>query len=178
MCVFREKWLMENPKPVSARAYTLNVHTDEIDSLKGSGALSGKAKTSENFRLEDMDIETFACGTVNFEGGLVMSFKAAWSSNLRDENNIIIAGNKAGIDTEKTVVYRGEDLQTSLETVPHPFGKENFYGHFYIIKNLAKFLRKEAELIVKPEEPLTVTKIIEAVYRSAELGREVRIDEL
>lgn len=171
-------WLMGNPKPVSVMANTLTVHTDEIGSLKGSGDLSGKAKMNGNFRLEDMDVETFACGTVNFEEGFTMSFKVAWSSNLRDENNIILSGEKAGVDTEKATVYRGESDLIPLETVPHPYGKNNFYGHFYIIENLAKYLWGQAELLIKPEETLTVTRIIDAVYRSAELGREVRIDEL
>ena len=34
------------------------------------------------------------------------------------------------------------------------------------------------ELIVKPEQTLTVTAIIEAFYKSAEEKREVKLDEI
>lgn len=171
-------WLMGNPKPLSVRAHTFAVHTNEIGSPEDSGALSKNVEKSKHFKLEDMDVETFACGTVNFEGGFAMTFKVAWSANLKEENNIILSGECAGIDTEHAVVYRGETEQNVLETVPQPYEGKEFYGHFYIIENLAKVLRGEAELLIKPEETLTVTKIIEAVYRSAEEEREVLISEL
>ena len=62
------------------------------------------------------------------------------------------------------------------DTEPTPYDTP-FPGHIYLADNLRKVLKGEAEMIVKPEETINVSKIIELFYKSAELGREVFANE-
>jgi hypothetical protein len=54
----------------------------------------------------------------------------------------------------------------------------HFPGHCYLVKNMRDVLAGVAEPCVMPEETIACTEIIEAFYRSAELGREVWVSEL
>lgn len=168
-------WLMGNPKPVSVRADISKIHSDELGSAKSSGALKDNVSTV-GFNHEEMDVESFSSGTVKFENGAVLSFKVAWAANLREENNIILAGKNCGVDIESKKIYSGAEDITDLDIIPNGFSDEPFYGHFCLVKNMADVLKGEAEPFIKPEETLNVTAILEAAYRSAEKGCEVEVN--
>jgi predicted dehydrogenase len=51
-----------------------------------------------------------------------------------------------------------------------------FYGHWLAAEHFVKVLRGQEEQIVKKGEVLNVIKALDALYRSAEEGREVRVD--
>ena len=59
-----------------------------------------------------------------------------------------------------------------------PFANETFPGHFRLIGNMLEHIANGEELMVKPEETLHVTAVIEAFYRSAAQGREVLVSEV
>ncbi len=170
-------WLMGNPEPVSVKANMLKVHTNELGSAKSSGALKENVVTN-NFNPDEMDVESFSSGTVSFKNGASLSFKVSWASNLAEANNIVLSGEKAGIDTENHIIYEGENGITEYSVEPEKLADEAFYGHFYVIENFALALTKGEELIVKSEETINVTSILQAAYLSAELGREVKIEEI
>ena len=170
-------WLMGNPKPRSVIATMSKVHADEIGSAKGSGALKGGVDTSK-FNPDEMNVESFAAGQVTFENGATLSFKVSWAADLREENNIVLAGKECGIDIEQRKIYTGEVEVFDLEVGPSGFAEEPFYGHFCLMKNVAEVLRGEAEVFVKPEETIYTTAILEAAYLSATEQREVFIKEL
>ena len=170
-------WLMGNPKPRSVIATMSKVHADEIGSAKSSGALKGGVDTSK-FNPDEMNVESFAGGQVTFENGATLSFKVSWAANLREENNIVLAGKECGIDMEQRKVYSGEAYVSDLEVGPSGFANEPFYGHFCLMKNVAEVLRGEAEPFVKPEETINTTAILEAAYLSVAENREVFIREL
>ena len=170
-------WLIGNPKPVSVTARMHTVHADEVVDPVKAGALTGdKSATSVSFDPKDMDVESFASGSVTFENGIIMLFKATWAANLKDENSITVAGQKAGFNTGTREVYKGSEV-LSLETEPCEFDHA-FFGHFYIIRNFARYLNGEEPLMVKPEETINTAAIMEAGYISAQENRTVFIDEL
>ena len=68
-----------------------------------------------------------------------------------------------------------EDIN-DLSVVPNGFTDEPFYGHFCLVKNMAGVLKGIDEPFIKPEETLNVTAILEAAYKSNEIGAEVKID--
>lgn len=169
-------WLMGNPTPKTVTAIMKKVHADEIGNDKASGALKGGVDTS-NFNPNEMDVESFASGYVTFENGASLNFKVSWAANLKEENNIIISGEKCGIDIENQKIHSSQEPH-SLSVVPNGFEKEPFYGHFCIIKNMADVLLRDALPCILPEETLNVTAIIEAAYLSSEKDRPVNISEL
>ncbi len=168
-------WLMGNPKPVSVTATMSKIHSDELGSDKSSGALKGNVDTS-GFNPEDMNVESFSGGSVRFENGATLSFKVAWAANLREENNIILAGKNCGVDIEAKKVYSGAEDIKDLEVTPNGFKDDPFYGHFCLVKNMAEVINGKAAPAVLPEETLNVTAILEAAYLSAKEGREVKIN--
>ncbi|MEE1238715.1 MAG: hypothetical protein UHO61_02190, partial [Acutalibacteraceae bacterium] len=127
---------------------------------------------------EEMNVESFAAGNVRFENGSELSFKVAWAANLPEQNNIIIVGNKKGVDTENRKVFYGSDTVDELLFEPNGFKTEPFFGHFCIADNLYNCLSGAEEPFVKPEETINVSAILEAAYLSAKEKREVKIAEL
>lgn len=170
-------WLMGNPKCVSVKAAMTKVHADEVGSAQSSGALKGNV-SSANFNPDEMDVESFSSGYINFENGAALTFKVSWAANLKEENNIVLTGKKCGVDIENGKIYSGENSICNTTVTPNGFKDEPFFGHFCLIENFANAISGKEELFIKPEETLNVTAIIEAAYLSAELGREVSINEI
>ncbi len=168
-------WLMGNPKPSSVTAAMSKIHSDELGSEKSSGALKGNVDTS-GFNPDEMDVESFSGGNVRFENGATLTFKVAWAANLREENNIVLAGEKCGIDIESKKLYSGAEDIKDLEVEPNGFKDDPFYGHYCLVKNMAEVIKGKAEPFIKPEETLNVTAILEAAYISAKEGKEVKIN--
>lgn len=170
-------WLMDNPKPLSVTANTLKVHTNELGSAKGSGALKENVEIKK-FDPDEMNVESFASGLVKFENGASLSFKVSWAANLKEANNIILSGEKAGIDTENRIIFEGENGITEYKPEPEKLRDEAFFGHFYVIENFAEVLTLGKEPIIKPEETINVSAILEAAYLSADNNREIFLEEL
>ena len=169
-------WLMGNQPVKSVYAETMQNHKDEIGSLEGSGALTGKVDLARAFNPDEMDVEDFSCGVITFENGAKVTFKVAWAANMPESSDIRLVGKKKGIFLPEGKVYFGEDGEETLDKKNIPYDTP-FAGHMYIADNLRKVLKGEAEMIVKPEETLNVTKIIELFYKSAECKREVFANE-
>lgn len=170
-------WMCGNPVPKSVRAVFHTVHEGELASARQAGALTGE-DVPRTFDPQDMDVESFSSGYITFENGMGMLFKSAWAANLQEENNIIISGSRLGVNSERKEIYSGSDDPHLLETLPGEFGDHPFFGHFYLIRNFARYLQGQEPLMVKPEETIHVTAILEAAYISAEQGREVQISEV
>ncbi len=170
-------WLIDNPEPVSVTMTSQQVHVAELGDLKGSGALSGNVNVM-SYDAKEINVETFASGNIRFANGTNVNFKTAWATNHKEENNIVLYGEGAGIDIEAGEVYIGNEPVQKLIKDANRFPEQAFYGHFYLIENMAKTINGEESLFVKPEETINLSAIMEAAYRSAELGRTVEIKEL
>ncbi len=172
-------WLMGNPEPISVegvRSARLAHKSSQLtSSLRESGALTGATFSERVYSAEEFDVEDFASGSVTFAGGKRVQFKVAWAANLPDETSILLAGDEAGLRLPELTVYGGfAGRQTDMTpkiSVANPYPNEEFPGHFMLLDNFAAHLRGEAELAVKPEETLSVSKIIGMFYDSA---REVK----
>ena len=170
-------WLMGNPAVASVCGVTGQNHKEELGSLKASGALTGNVDTVRAFDPAEMDVEDFSAGTVKFQNGASVTFKVAWAANCPEASDIRLVGKRAGIYLPECKIYSGENGEERLTPVEIPY-ETPFPGHMYLIDNLRRVLKGEAEPTVKPEETLNVTKIIELFYQSAELGREAFANEL
>lgn len=170
-------WFMGNPKCKSVRAIMKKVHEDEMGSLASAGALKGNVSSKE-FNPDEMDVESFSAGEITFENGAVATFKVAWAANLQEENNIVLAGKKCGVDIENRKVFKGTDECFDLEVKENGFKDEPFFGHFCLVKNMADVLDGKDVPFVKPEETIQLASILEAAYKSAYENREVLISEI
>lgn len=170
-------WLIGNPKVRSAQAVTMQNHKYELGSLTSSGALTGNVAMQRPFDPNEMDVEDFSCGMITFENGARVSFKVAWAANMPESSALRLIGKDAGVYLPECKIYSGADGEEVLKPVEIPYDTP-FPGHIYLVENFCRVLKGEAEPIVKPEETINVSKIIELFYRSAELGREVYANEI
>ena len=53
-----------------------------------------------------------------------------------------------------------------------------FEQHRYMYRNIINTLLGKEEYLIKENQNIEVTKAIECFYRSANLGREVRVEDL
>ena len=170
-------WLMGNPKLKSASATVARHHVNEIGTLKQSGALTGEVHTVREFNPDEMNVEDFSSGSLCFENGARVNFTVAWAANLPEASDIKLSGRRAGFLIPQCDVYKGADINEKLGTEPNLYEGEPFSGHFYLMDNLRKVLKGEAEPVVTPEETINVARVLEAVYQSAESGKEVVVDD-
>ncbi|MBQ7841237.1 MAG: Gfo/Idh/MocA family oxidoreductase [Lachnospiraceae bacterium] len=170
-------WLMGNPAVSAVSGTIMQNHKNELGSLKGSGALTGKVHNKRTFDPDEMDVEDFSCGTITFETGAKVSFKVAWAANIPEASDIMLVSKKAGLDLPSGRILFDERGERLLEMKNCPYDTP-YFGHMYLTDNLRKVLKGEANPIVMPEETINVSKIIEMFYLSARLGREVSAAEI
>ena len=171
-------WLMDNTEVLSVKGNASCHHASEIGDLAASGALTGHVDRARTFDPAEMDVEDFAAGHVTFKNGAVMNFKVAWAANLPEEASIKLVGGDVGITLPEKRLYRGMDQTEMLEPTAAPYPDHPFIGHFYLVDNLRQAVYGKASPAVKPQETIAVAQIMEAFYRSAQLGREVLVSDL
>ncbi|NLX82738.1 MAG: Gfo/Idh/MocA family oxidoreductase [Clostridiales bacterium] len=178
-------WIMGCPRFASITGTTAalfgqreeQVHT----SLAESGAPAG-ISTKRRYNPSEFDVEGFAAGSIRFENGALLNFKTAWAVNLPPRFNLTMAGEKAGFSLPEMTLYSVLH-QYQADITPRifhegPYDHHPFSGHFYLIENAARHLLYQEDLMVKPQETLLVTALIEGFYVAAAKGREVRADEI
>lgn len=165
-------WLIGNPKIKSVSGAIMQNHKGEIGTLIESGALTGRVDVKRKFNPDEMDVEDFSCGMLNFENGVRVSFKVAWAANMPEESSIKLIGRSSGIYIPSGEVYSGDSTKQKLN-MPELKYNSSFPGHIYLADNIRKVLMGSEELAVKPDETINVSNIIELLYKSAEKGKEV-----
>ncbi len=165
-------WMMNNyrPKYVVGNTYHHLSKTENAANAWG-------AWDPEKFTVEDS-----AFGFVVMENGATIFLEASWALNSLDvkEAKTTLMGTKGGADMNDGLTINGEDhgllyeKQIELET-----GGVDFYegeGNDPAVLEARSFIQavlNDTEPVVKPEEALVVTEILEAIYESARTGEPV-----
>lgn len=180
-------WIMGNPKMVSVSGAKSSVLTRKgenlVTSLTEAGAPLGRFGAACSYTPDQFETEEFTAGTIRFENDAILNFKVAWAVNLPVDSSINIVGDRAGLLLPQFKLLSTMD-KFQVDIVPRRFNEERKYadktfnGHWYLIENYVNALLGREELIIRPEETLNVSAVIDAFYRSADLHREVRFEEL
>jgi len=138
---------------------------------------------------ETYEVEDSAMGFIKMKNGAAITLEAAWAINMRDakEAATTLAGTKAGAEIisgmaypDPTLVYnRGRNGQLMDEKIAVGGGVAFFEGGSAepaVIDNRQwlKAIIDDTEPLVKPEEALVVTQVLDAIYKAAATGKEVR----
>ena len=179
-------WVAGNPKvkAVSGAASSCIARNEQnvLTSLKESGAPAG-VFTQKQYRPEEFEVEEFAAGTIRLCNGGALNFKTSWAVNLPNEYAMRLAGTKAGLLLPEMKLFStmGQyqaDINPRLFPEEEPYASETFPGHHMLAGNLLDHVLEGGELMVKPEQTLEVTAVIEAYYRSCAENREVLLSEI
>lgn len=180
-------WIMGNPQMASVSGAKSSVLTRKGENLTTSlteaGAPLGHFGAASSYTPDQFETEEFAAGAIRFANNAILNFKIAWALNLPGGSSISVVGDKAGLVLPEFKLISSLD-RFQADIIPRRFNEERpyagkpFSGHWYLVENYVRTLLGEEELLIRPEETLNVTAIIDAFYRSADLHREVRMDEL
>src|SRR5699024_9622673 len=169
-------WMMDNYKPKYVVGKTYHKLSDKENAANAFGSWDPK-----EFTVEDS-----AFGFIVMENGATIYLESSWALNSLDmkEAKTTLHGTKAGADMNDGLTINGEerglqyDKKIVLET-----GGVDFYdrsgddpelveARAWIESNLY-----DKEVVVRPEQALVVTQILEAIYQTAKLGEPVFLQE-
>ncbi|MDR1851812.1 MAG: Gfo/Idh/MocA family oxidoreductase [Propionibacteriaceae bacterium] len=142
---------------------------------------------------ETYETEDSAFGLVTLSNGATIILKAAWALNVAQsrEAQVQLCGTLGGAETVGDTASNAGQVLTN--TVSHgrlidtkPGVGMGVYGFAGVqaeapevleARQWVKAIKGEGEPLVKPQEALVVTQILEAIYESAATGRAVYLNE-
>jgi predicted dehydrogenase len=159
-------WFMGNPTPVavSGATYCKFADADISDSVHSA---FGDEKKGGTFDVEDL-----AIGMIRFQNGATLQIEFSWASNIEREHRFVeLYGTKAGFswDNEEVKIF-SEDNGILTDTLLKRVQQD---GHQNFLRHAVDVLLDGVEPIYKPQQGLDMIKILNAIYESAQTGREV-----
>ncbi len=163
-------WMMDNyrPRVVLGTAYHL---------------LGKRANSANDWGPWDparCTVEDSAFGFVVMENGATVVVESSWALNMvaEGEGQTVLCGTQAGADMVGGVRINGDDLGqrylTQIAVAADPAAAPP-YGHDLQARLWVDAILRDEEPLVKPEEALVVTEILDAIYRSARSGEPVHL---
>jgi predicted dehydrogenase len=159
-------WFMGHPKPVSASGVTYQKFGKRKDILGFMGQWD-----TEKFSVEDM-----ASALIRFENGATIMLEASFVANLKAEaHNTTLLGTEGGAEAYPLSITqeRHKSLYTFEPKVP---GGNGLNTHHAEMKSFVECIRDKKQPLVTGEHGLMVAQIMDAIYKSAEVGHEVPIE--
>jgi Predicted dehydrogenases and related proteins len=165
-------WMMDNYKP----KYAVGTAYHKLNNQKNTANAFGDWK-SEEFTVEDS-----AFGFVVMENGATVIVESSWALNSLEtlEGATVLCGTEAGADMLDGLRING--VKNGRQYITRPdfdtggvFFFDGLSGEPDVLEQLS-FLNAvlgKGELVVKPEQALVVTQILEAIYESAKTGKPV-----
>ena len=163
-CIDRTWFLMGCPKPVRVSAAT----SSAIGNYQTKGVTRWRALDSDSTVF---DTEDSACGQIRFENGACMLFEVSWALNAPEQSFTQVCGSKAGARMDPLVIY-GEECGYLTDNTPTPGKNDMFHEE---IRHFIHCLRTGSEPCSNLEQAVQMQRILEGIYTSAELGKEVEI---
>ena len=163
-CIDRTWYLMGRPRPVRVSATTAY----KIGDFKTKGITRWTALDSD---VTAFDTEDSAAGAIHFENGATMLFEVSWALNAPPAEYTQICGTKAGATLNPLTIY-GEDMGYLTDNKPTTEDCNIFAEE---IEHFVNCLRTGATPESPLEDGVTVQRMLQGIYDSAKLGREVEI---
>lgn len=165
-------WLMDNYKPKSVMGSTFHKLGQRENAANAFGPWD-----PEEFKVEDS-----AFGFITMQNGATIVLEASWALNVLDfaEAQTVLAGTEGGADMKDGLRINGENMSRLYETkVDLGAGGVAFYSgeaegdSDREARLWLQAVIDDTEPVVKPEQALVVTEILEAIYESAKTGKAV-----
>lgn len=147
-------------------------HIDILQWLMGEvESLSAITKT----QFVNVDVEDTGCAWVKFKNGALGVIEATTTvrPNIDLEASISVMGENgtaivegAAVNKITTWTFEPIDLEAHSENPPNVYG----FGHNILIDNVVDTLNGKSEQLISLEDGLNAVRLLNAIYRSSELG--------
>jgi predicted dehydrogenase len=157
-------WLMGNPKPVAVFGATYAAFGKRTDVVSPWG----------QWDAAKFDVDDLGVALVRFANGATLMLRASWAAHIEkavEETRIL--GTLGGGQLNPLAIYKDEHGAMVNIT---PTSLPEVKGHTKEIEHFCACVRGECACQVPVEQVLDVQAILDGVYRSAETGREMRLD--
>lgn len=125
-------------------------------------------------------VEDLACAMIKFKNGASLQVKVSWAGNIKaaEEQATRLVGTKCGLlqkNINEGYSYEVEFFKTENGTqldckLHEPAPKTPSSYHLF-----ANAVRDNTDFLVKPEEGVTVMRLLDAIYESAATGNPVKM---
>ena len=163
-------WLMGNPTPVSVSGCTFNKFADDTAESDSEHSKYGDTNAEGTFDVEDL-----AMGFIRFDNGACLQIEFSWASNIERETRFVeLRGTKAGItwsDNGDAKIFGEANGHLSDDKFSAGMGD----GHEAALLHFTRIVLDGAEPDYVPTQGVNMIKILEAMYKSAKTGKEVRL---
>jgi predicted dehydrogenase len=168
-------WMMNNYEPESVTGSVYRKLADQTDQGNAFG----------DWKPEEFTVEDAAIGFVKMKNGATIHLEASWALNTLevDEAKTSLCGTKAGADMKDGL--RFNRIKYNKQCVEKPDLGEGGVAFFTGVSEDApdveqkvfyNAITKGEDLVVKPEQAIVVTQILEAIYEAARTGKTVYFD--
>jgi predicted dehydrogenase len=163
-------WLMGNPKPVAVSG----VARAELAHQEGAFSIWGGAIPPE------FDVEDFSAAFVRFENGATLIIEVSWmlhhdTGDRSSDTQMWLYGTKGGCQWPKCEVYTSNNATMQHYDRKLKLTSNTMEPHALECVEFAQAIVDGAPSPVPAEQSLQVMAILDGVYRSQEVGGEVRI---
>lgn len=166
-------YLMGNPTPVAVSGSIFSKFAEDSAESSSEHAAFGEAAADGTFDVEDL-----AMGFIKFDNGACLQIEFSWASNIEehDLNFLELRGTKAGLKWQQN--------GASSKVFTEAFGKlvdiditanNNVTGHEGNIRHFVDVVLHGAKPDFVPQQGVNMIKILRAIYKSAETGKEVSL---
>src|SRR5438034_11001439 len=183
-------WFTEKQRSGGGALIDIGVHAlDSVWYLMGTPRpVSVSAQVFRNFEhlvnVPVFDVEDAAYAFIRFQDGAVVQLETSWAGNLTDDipprkyfgresNNSVLYGSKASVRLKPLTLF--EDQGGELVSVPLQVKQDEANGFQLQLGNFIASLSRDSTPTNNADQAVALMKMIDAIYASSELGREVPI---
>ena len=161
-------YVMGSPKPVAASGNTWTYMGHKPSSV---------ASMWPNWDYKTYTVEDLAIGQIRFDTGAILQIEASFVAHIeKDVWNFTLMGEKGGCSWDPLAVFT--DRAGHMTNYSPAYTASGAFDMLfeYKLRNFVDACLYNKPLEAPGEAGLAVQKILDGVYRSAEAGKEVKID--
>lgn len=185
-------WFTDKKRAGGGALIDIGVHAlDSVWYLMGTprpiSVSAGVFRNFEHFVSGNVfDVEDAAFAFIRFDNGAVVQLETCWAGNLPDDipegkyfgretNNSLVFGTKGTLRLKPLTLF--EDQNGALVTVPITNGNTQDTGDSFAaqLENFLAAISGDAQPINSVDQAVELMEMIDAIYSSGTLGREVPI---
>ena len=164
------RYLMGNPTPVSVYGATFHKLANRPGIKSAKGYLS-----ADKARVDVCDVEDMVTAMIRYDNGAVLSVEASFSLNIKkDEGKVELFGTKGGVSLNpefELYTEMNNYLANVSLNIPTALSFDGLFENE--INYFVDSLICDRDLSSIAEDGKTLMKMIDAIYLSAETGKEV-----